>query len=107
MASYQKYKNIEKMNLKAKTSSVTHGLALESITIQKTKIYLSFETQISKNGRPFRLSGTSKVLTKPSKWIDMVEKWHWIHSFIYLDKQGGFFEIELDYNGNFVSLSKG
>lgn len=78
----------------------------ESITIQKTKIYLSFETQISKLGRPFRLSGTRLNLRLPIKWVDGIERHHVTHLFKYLDEDGGFFEVEVDYNGNFVSLSK-
>ena len=79
---------------------------MDYIKIKETKIYLNFETQISKLGRPFRLSGTRKNLQLPEKWIDKVLKNHWIHSFIYLDEQGGFFEVEIDYNDNFVSLNK-
>lgn len=75
---------------------------METIKIKDTKINLNFETQVSPNGRPFRLTGTSKVLTKPSKWIDRVERWHWIHEFKYLDEQGGFFAFEFDYNNKLV-----
>jgi len=42
----------------------------------------------------------------PEKWINKVTHWHWVHSFKYLDEQGGFFEIEIDYNNNFVKLEK-
>lgn len=79
---------------------------MEHIKIKETKIYLNFETQISKLGRPFRLSGTKKNSQLPEKWIDKVLKNHWIHSFIYLDEQAGFFEVEIDYYDNFVSLTK-
>lgn len=57
----------------------------------------SFQTQYDKNKRPFRLSGTKKNTQIPNKWIDKVLKNHWIYSFIYLDEQGGFFEVEIDY----------
>ncbi len=73
---------------------------------QTTSININFETQISKLGRPFRLSGTRKNLQLSSKWIDKVERWHWIHKFIYLDEKGGFFEVEIDYNDNFINLIK-
>ena len=69
-------------------------------------INLSFETQMSKLNRPFRLSGTRMNLEVPEKWINKVLKNHWIHSFIYLDEQGGFFEIELGYNNEFLNLKK-
>jgi len=71
----------------------------------ETYIYLNFETQISKLGRPFRLSGTRKNLQLPEKWVDKVLKNHWIHSFKYLD-DFTFFEVETDYQDNFVSLKK-
>lgn len=79
---------------------------MESILIKQTRINLNFETQISKNGRPFRLSGTRKNLQQPVKWIDRVECWHWVHEFIYLDEQGGFFDVEIDYNDKFVNMTK-
>jgi hypothetical protein len=72
----------------------------------ETYIFLNFETQISKLGRPFRLSGTKKNLQLPEKWIDKDLKNHWIHSFKYLDEKGGFFEVEIDYNDKFISLTK-
>lgn len=70
------------------------------IKIKNTTINLNAETQISPNGREFRLSSISKNAQLPSKWIDRVEKWHWIYTFIYLD--GGFFSFEFDYNENFI-----
>jgi len=72
----------------------------------ETTIYLNFETQISKLGRPFRLSGTRINLQLPEKWINNVIKNHWIHTFRYLDEQDGFFEIEVDYQNNFLKLTK-
>jgi hypothetical protein len=69
-------------------------------------IYLNFETQISKLGRPFRLSGTRMNLQIPPKWIDKIEKHHWIHTFRYLDEKDGFFEIYVDYYGTFLNLEK-
>jgi hypothetical protein len=80
---------------------------MEKIKINsETTIFLNFETQISKLGREFRLSGTRKNLQLPEKWIDKVLKNHWIYSFIYLDERGGFFEIEVDYNDKFLKLTK-
>jgi len=94
------------MNLETKKSSVTPGTLSDAILIKETPIFLNFETQISKLGRPFKLSGTRKNLQMPEKWINKVTHWHWVHSFKYLDEQGGFFEIEIDYNNNFVKLEK-
>jgi hypothetical protein len=94
------------MKLEAKKLSVTHGLGSESILINQTRIFLNFETQTSKLGRPFRQSGLRKKNQLPSKWIDKVEKWHWVYSFKYLDERGGFFEVEIDYNNKFLSLIK-
>ncbi len=61
--------------------------------------------QEGKLGKPFRQIGISKVGTKPSKWIDRVEKWHWEYFFKYLDGSGGF-TIEIDYNNRFVKKEK-
>lgn len=69
-------------------------------------VEINSNTQISKLGRPFRYSGLRKNLQLQSKWINKIEKWHWIYSFIYLDEQEGFFDVEIDYNDNFVSLTK-
>jgi len=70
---------------------------MEKIKINETtSINIYFETQISKLGRPYRLSGTKKNLQLPSKWIDRTEKWHWIISYKYLDADE-YFEINLDY----------
>lgn len=80
---------------------------MEKIKINsENTIFLNFETQISKLGRPFRLSGTRKNLQLPEKWVDKVLKNHWIYSFIYLDERGGFFEIEVDYADKFLKLTK-
>jgi len=87
-------------------SSVTLGLSSESILINQTRIFLNFETQISKLGRPFRLSGTKHNLNLPGKWINKELIHHTIHSFIYLDEQAGFFEVEIGYNNEFISLTK-
>ena len=72
----------------------------------ETYIFLNFETQISKLGRPFRLSGTKKNLQLSEKWIGKDLKNHWIHSFKYLYEKGGFFEIEIDYFDKFIILTK-
>lgn len=80
---------------------------METITIKNFKIKLELNTvQTSPQGRPFRCSGLRKNLQSPSKWINKTECWQWIYSFKYLDEQGGFFEIEIDYNDKFVKLIK-
>ena len=91
------------MKLEAKPSSVTRGQDSESILIKQTRIFLNFETQISKLGRPFRLSET-KIFD--GKWIGKEMKYKTIHTFKYLDEEGGFFEIELGYNNEFIKLEK-
>ena len=81
-------------------------MATEIKITKDLSIKLNFDTQISKLGRSFRQSGLKKNSQLPSKWIDKVEKWHWIYSFKYLDEKGGFFEVEIDYNDKFVKLTK-
>ena len=62
---------------------------------------LTSTPQLSKLGRPYRLSGIAKNLQVPSKWIDRVEYWHWYYVFIYTD-DNSFFGFEFDYNDKFV-----
>lgn len=66
----------------------------------KGKIYIDFREQFGSIGNSFRLSGVSKVLNKPPKWIDKTQRWHWVYTYIYLD--GKSFGIEIDYNDKFV-----
>lgn len=82
------------------------GQILEQITINKTRIFLNFETQTSNLGRPFRLSGIGKNLQLPEKWVDKSYKHHWVYTFRYLDVQSDFFAVEYDYNNKFVKLEK-
>jgi len=74
---------------------------MDRILIGKNSINLTLETQVSPLGREFRMSGTAKNLQLPPKWINKVEKWHWIHSFKYLDNEG-YFHIEIGYNDEFI-----
>ena len=79
---------------------------VDYIQVKETKIFLNLDPQISKVGRPFRLSGVSKISTIPQKFINNSYKNHWIYLFRYLDEEDGFFEIEIDYNDKFVRLNK-
>jgi len=74
---------------------------MEKISIGKTKINLTPETQISPLGREFRISGCEQVTTIPAKYIDGAYKNHWIYTFKYLD-DGTFFKIEVGYRDEFV-----
>jgi hypothetical protein len=72
------------------------------------RIYTDLRIQTGPSVRNFRLVGISKITTKPSKWINKSEKWHWMLQYRYLDKphlQEGF-DIEIDYNDEFVSFVK-
>jgi hypothetical protein len=74
--------------------------------VHKETLQLHFNIQEGNLGRPFRQSGLRKNSQLPSKWIDKVERWHWVYSFKYLDERGGFFEVEIDYNNKFLRLNK-
>jgi hypothetical protein len=77
---------------------------MNTISVQGFKIDINhFDTQISKNGRPFRLSGVSHVLTKPAVWVNKMLMHGTIYSFRYLDEQDGFFAFEFDPFNNFIS----
>jgi len=72
------------------------------------EIFTDLRLQTGSTGRPFRLIGVVKETRKPSKWIDKSEKWHWFLEYRYTDKlnlQEGF-NVEIDYNNNFVSFFK-
>jgi hypothetical protein len=69
--------------------------------MKPTDLNLSFTPQLSKLGRPYRLSAIAKNLQVPSKWIDRVDCWHWFYVFIYTD-DNSFFGFEFDYNDKFV-----
>jgi hypothetical protein len=66
----------------------------------------SFEIQEGKLGKPFRQSGVRRNTDVKPKWIDRVEKWHWIYLFKYIDSEG-FFEVEIDYYGKIIKVNKG
>jgi len=77
---------------------------MNTISVQRFKIDINhFETQISKSGRPFRLSGVQIVRTKPAQWVNKMLLHGTIYSFRYLDEQDGFFAFEFDPFNNFIS----
>ena len=69
--------------------------------MKPTDLNLTFTPQLSKLGRPYRLSAIAKNLQVPSKWIDRVDCWHWYYVFVYTDNNS-FFGFEFDYNDKFV-----
>ncbi len=71
------------------------------ITIQNFTINLNSETQISKNGRPFRLSCISLVTDKPTKYVNGEYCHGTIYSFRYLDKDE-FFGFEFSPDNVFI-----
>jgi hypothetical protein len=66
------------------------------------KLDLTFQQQISPNGRPIRLSGIAKNLQVAEKFIEKSFKNHWIYTFKYLDAYDEFVSFEFDYNNKFV-----
>lgn len=69
--------------------------------MKPTDLNLTSTPQLSKLGRPYRLSAIAKNLQVPSKWINRVDCWHWYYVFIYTD-DNSFFGFEFDYNDKFV-----
>ena len=63
------------------------------IKVNKSIIYLKFETQYDKNGRPFRLSGVK------------IDGYITIYRFRYLDVVNEFFNIEVNAKGEFIRMS--
>lgn len=76
---------------------------MNTISVQGFKIDINhFEKQISKSGRPFRLSGIGLVTTKPAVWVDKTLMHGTYYHFRYLDKDE-FFSFEFDPHNNFIS----
>ena len=75
---------------------------MKQITLNKIKLNLNFEPQLSPSGRPIRLSGIGKNSQVPEKYINKAYKNHWIYTFRYLDEQDGFVSFEFDYNDKFL-----
>ena len=75
---------------------------MTQITLNKLKLNLDFEPQLSPSGRLIRLSGIGKNLQVPEKYINKAYKNHWIYTFRYLDEQDGFVSFEFDYNDKFL-----
>ncbi len=75
---------------------------MKQISLNKIKLNLDFEPQLSPSGRPIRLSGIGKNLQVPEKYINKGYKNHWIYTFRYLDEQDGFVSFEFDYLDNFL-----
>lgn len=69
--------------------------------MKPTDLNLTQYPQLSKLGRPYRLSAIMKNLQLSSKWIDRVDYWHWYYVFVYTD-DNSFFGFEFDYNDKFV-----
>lgn len=73
------------------------------ITISNFKLNLNFETQMSKKGRPMRLSGIALQLKKPAVWINKKLMHGTIYTFRYLDNDE-FISFEFDPHDNFVGI---
>jgi hypothetical protein len=52
-------------------------------------------------GKLCRQMGVKRVTKKPGRWIDKVEKYHWMYKYIYVEEKGHFI-VETDYFNNFV-----
>jgi len=61
------------------------------------------KTQYGKLGRPFKLIGTQRLTDLPLKYINGEYRFCTRHDFKYLDKEGGYFSIELDYNNKLLN----
>lgn len=75
-----------------------------TLNIKGTILKLDFREQVSKLGRPFRLSGVRLCTDEPSIWIDKQPTHKTIYDFKFLDKQGGFISFKMDYYGVFENV---
>ena len=76
---------------------------MDYLIVKNNKIGIHLEPQVGPNARKFRMVGTAKNLELPEKWSNLKKAFcsHYIYIFKYLDN-GEFFELEFDYNDNFV-----
>jgi hypothetical protein len=76
---------------------------MEHLIVKNQKIAIHLLPQVGTSGREFRMIGTAKNLEMPEKWSNQKKSMsnHYIYTFKYLDN-GKFFEMEFDYNDNFV-----
>ena len=76
---------------------------MEYLIVKNNKIGIHLLPQVGTAGREFRMIGTAKNLEMPEKWSNQKKSMsnHYIYTFKYLDN-GEFFELEFDYNDNFV-----
>ena len=76
---------------------------MEYLIVKNQKIAIHLLPQVGLTGREFRMVGTAKNLELPEKWSNQKKLMsnHYIYTFKYLDN-GEFFEMEFDYNDNFV-----
>lgn len=76
---------------------------MDYLIVKNNKIAIHLLPQTGPNAQLFRMVGTAKSLELPEKWNAQKKAFcsHWIYTFKYLDN-GEFFELEFDYNDNFV-----
>ena len=76
-----------------------------TLNIKGFKLNLNFEPQLTPQGHEVRLSGISKNLKLPDKWVNKELKNHWIFTFRYIGTDN-FISFEFDYNDNFFNVIK-
>jgi hypothetical protein len=76
---------------------------MDYLIVKNSKIGIHLLPQVGTSGREFRMIGTAKNLELPEKWSNQKKSMsnHYIYTFKYLDN-GETFEMEFDYNDNFV-----
>ena len=63
----------------------------------------TLETQTGKLGRPFRQVSVTKV--GEGKFINRVERWHWLYTLKYLDNNK-MFSVEVDFDGKICNVNQ-
>lgn len=65
----------------------------------------TLEIQEGKLGKTFRQVGVRRNGQVEPKWIDRVQKYHWIYLFKYVE-DGRFFEVEVNYYNKIIKVNK-
>ena len=76
---------------------------MDYLIVRNSKIAIHLLPQIGTIGREFQMIGTGKNLQMQKRWNNQKKTfcYHWIYTFKYLDN-GEYFQLEFDYNDNFV-----
>ena len=69
-----------------------------------TEVFTDNRIQVGSIGRPFQCAGVRKNEHFNGVWRNKTEYFYWIYTFRYVDNRKEGFDIEIDYQNNFVKI---